>query len=127
MNILIVDDEEMIRESLKAFLEAQGCFVECAASAENGLDSLERNQPDVAVVDIRLPHKSGNQFILEANAKLPGLKFLIFTGSADYALPPELCQMGLSEEHVFQKPLVDLTVLHEAALRCARADGKNSR
>jgi DNA-binding NtrC family response regulator len=120
MNVLIVDDEKMIRESLKAYLEAQGCSVECAASSEEGLVSLEKNQPDVAVVDIRLPGKNGDQFILEANARFPGMKFLIFTGSADYMLPPELVRMGLSPKHVFQKPLVDLKVLSEAAQGCVR-------
>jgi DNA-binding NarL/FixJ family response regulator len=127
VNILIVDDEDMIRESLHAFLEAKGCSVECAGSAEAGLAGLENNQPDVAIVDIRLPCKNGNQFILEANEKLPRLKFLIFTGSADYALPLELRWIGLCKEHVFQKPLVDLTELFEAALRCAGIDGKNPR
>jgi DNA-binding NtrC family response regulator len=127
VNILIVDDEVMICESLQAFLEAKGCSVECAGSAEEGLSSVERKQPDVAVVDIRLPGKSGNQFVLEANQRHPGLKFLIFTGSVDYVLPMELRGIGLSEEYVFRKPLVDLTLLYEAALRCAGADEKRSR
>jgi len=118
MNILVVDDEDLIRETLKAFLEAKGCVVAEAASAEEALAVLSSTPVDMAVVDMRLPGKNGTEFILEAHARRPDLKFLIFTGSAEYTPSEELVGIGLGAGDVLRKPLTDLTVLHEALNRC---------
>ncbi len=112
--ILILDDEEMVRENLQAFLEDEGFTILTAASGEEALTALQDNRPDACIVDMRLPGMSGNDFILKAHAVRPDLRFLIHTGSTNYKLPSGLVDIGMTRDMVFIKPLRDMYILVEA-------------
>lgn len=114
LRVLIVDDETLIRDNLAVFLEDEHFAVRVAHSAEQALAELEQESADVAIVDIRLTGMDGNSFILAAQRQDPGLRFLIHTGSLEYALPPELRALGLSERHVLRKPVADMDLLVQA-------------
>ncbi len=119
IRILVVDDESCIRCSLVNYLEDRGCEVVSAGSAEEALEALATESVDVAIVDIRLPGMDGNGLIFAAHEMHPQLKFVVYTGSVAYHLPPALAEIGAGSEYVFQKPLVDLSVLLEAVKRLA--------
>lgn len=55
VTILIVDDEPGIRSSLKGALEDEGFLVSTAASGEEGLEQIEKNKPDVVLLDVLMP------------------------------------------------------------------------
>ncbi|MGI6097019.1 MAG: sigma-54-dependent transcriptional regulator [Dethiobacteria bacterium] len=57
--ILIIDDEETIRFSLKTALKAQGYEVDVAADAESGLQIFEQKSPHLVFLDLRLPGEDG--------------------------------------------------------------------
>src|SRR5881396_3101829 len=57
--VLIVDDEQTLARSAKAFLADHGYEAEVAASGEKALELLESLQPDVIFADVRLPGMSG--------------------------------------------------------------------
>ena len=59
VRILVVDDEDSVRYVLRNLLERHGCEVHAAASAEEAIDILATTTPDVALVDLVLPGKSG--------------------------------------------------------------------
>ena len=61
IRLLIVDDHEMVREGLKAMLDAEPDFsiVGEAANAEQALDLVAHLRPDIALLDIKLPGMSG--------------------------------------------------------------------
>ena len=103
--IIVVDDEEIIRHGLGIFLEDEGFDVLLAESAEDALLIFNGNK-DIkgAVIDLRLPGKSGSELILELAGINPSLKFVIYTGSSDFLLSPELRATGLSSDQVFYKP-----------------------
>ena len=109
--ILIVEDEDFLRSSLADFLEDHGYVVLTAPNAENGLEQLAHDHPDVCIVDIRLPDMNGNEFILRAHAMNPGIGFIIFTGSLEYSLPDSLLEFGLNESDILFKPLMDMSIL----------------
>lgn len=109
--ILVVDDEETIRDSLQLFLEVKGWNVVTAASAEQALEVLARNRCDAAIVDIRLPGQSGDAMILAAHPRYPGMKWLICTGSMEFAPGPELAVAGVTPQDVFTKPVADMGLL----------------
>ncbi|MCP4702815.1 MAG: response regulator [Gammaproteobacteria bacterium] len=113
VRILVVDDEASIRKSLVEFLADYNFEVSSAESAEEALTLLAKTQVDAAVIDLRLPGMSGEGLILHIHEKLPGMRFLIHTGSAGYRLSEELKGIGLAAEHVFFKPLPDLAQLVE--------------
>ena len=61
--ILIVEDNQDLRESLKDFLSEEGFLATAVASAEDGIDAVDEKVFDIAIVDINLPGKSGFNLI----------------------------------------------------------------
>ena len=87
-SVLVIDDEEIIREALQALLEAEGCQVSLAASGEEGL-ALARSQPfDVAIVDVMMPGIDGNETLDELRKLDKDLPVILITafGSIEKAV-----------------------------------------
>ncbi len=103
--VLVLDDHPSLRRNLMALLEDEGFDVIGAESGEHAMQLMR--DIDIAIVDIRLPGMSGNEFILAAHAQHPELKFIIHTGVVGYSLPDALRNIGLTDESVFAKPLAD--------------------
>lgn len=115
--VLVVDDEEMVRENLEAYLEDEGFVVHTAGSGEDGLEILSGVQPDVGIIDMRLPGMSGNDFIVQAHGLRPDMRYLIHTGSTNYKLPMELMSIGVTRDYIFIKPLQNMEDLVNAIYR----------
>jgi CheY-like chemotaxis protein len=111
--VLVVDDEEMIRVNLEAYLEDEGYEVLAADSGEAALEILKTEKVDFAIVDMRLPGIDGNIVILEARKLDPKLRVVIHTGSSEYVVPPELLEIGITQKNVLLKPLSDMKILVE--------------
>lgn len=78
--ILVVDDEEGIRKSLKAVLEEEGCLVD---TAENGQEAIARSKTtfyNLALVDIRLPDMDGVELLTSMSQTAPKMAKIIVTG-----------------------------------------------
>jgi len=114
VRVLVVEDEPSVRHSLSGFLEDYKFEVLAAESAEKALELLAIGPCHVAIVDIRLPGMNGDAMILQAHEITPEMRFLIYTGSADYNLPEDLKHIGIGYEHVFFKPQKDLSVFVKA-------------
>lgn len=103
--IMIIDDEDRIRQLLLDFLEDFDSFaLRAEESAEGALASLALEPADLCIVDMRLPGMDGQAFILKAWERSLCGKFLLHTGSMDFALTKELLGCGLTEADVFFKP-----------------------
>ncbi len=63
MKILIIDDDEWIRDSLRIFFEAEGCHVVVLETAEEGLAELKYQAYDLIIVDYKLPGLDGLEFL----------------------------------------------------------------
>jgi CheY-like chemotaxis protein len=111
--ILVVDDEEMIRVNLEAFLLDEGFVVFTASSGEDAVELLKHHPVDVAIVDMRLPNMDGNRVILNALALHPSIKCLIHTGSSEYNLPQELLDVGFTKDQILLKPLSTMNIVIE--------------
>lgn len=85
LRVLIADDHTLVRESLVAMLETAGvCRV--VAQAANGLDALAlaaEHQPDVAIIDISMPHLGGLEVVRRLQADIPGIRVLVLTMHED--------------------------------------------
>jgi len=113
--VLIVDDEEMIRDNLKAYLEDEGMQVAAFESAQRALRWLQDGDRCVlCIMDMRLPDMDGNTAIRTLHALYPDMEFLIHTGSSSYILPEDLRIIGLDESRVYHKPLGDMAPLAAA-------------
>ena len=62
MKILIIDDDEWIRDSLRIFFEAEDCHVVVLETAEEGLAELKYQTYDLIIVDYKLPGLDGIEF-----------------------------------------------------------------
>ena len=112
IHVLLVDDEASVRDNLQAYLEDEGFIVIPAGSGEEALDAVEQQQRfGVAIVDMRLPGMSGNDFIRRAIELSEQLHFIIHTGSLEYQLPEDLHSLGVSPADVLLKPIGDLSEL----------------
>lgn len=114
IKVLVVDDENSIRHSLAGFLEDDGFDVTVAVNAEEALQLIAQQHFDIAVVDLRLPGMSGDIMIQHAFKLSPLLKFLIHTGSVNYSPSEELLAIGMKQQDVFQKPVLDLSIISSA-------------
>ena len=110
--VLIVDDEAIVRENLKAYLEDEMMRVMAVESAEAAVKCVKSGQVfGVCIMNIRLPGMDGNAAIRALNTLCPDLRFVIHTGLSNYLLPNDLRALGLRDAHVFHKPLLDMEPL----------------
>lgn len=58
-SVLVVDDEQSVREALRDILEDSGYRVELASNGREGLDMIDRANPDAVLLDIRMPEMDG--------------------------------------------------------------------
>lgn len=79
-HILVVDDEDIIRELLSELLGAQGYQVSAAASAEAGLALAQGQAFHAAVVDLTLPGMNGLELSRRLVKQYPGLGVAMMTG-----------------------------------------------
>jgi len=119
--VLVVDDEPLIVAGLRVFLEDEGMRVGTAGSGEEAV-TIARNDSgyDVCIMDMRLPGMNGDNTIRTLHEICPDLKFIIHTGSADYAIPDDLRLLGIDESTFFAKPLCDMTPLADKVAVLAR-------
>lgn len=96
IRLLIVDDHEMVREGLKAILVAESDFQIAgeAASAEQALELIERQRPDVALVDIRLAGVNGIELCRMVSERYPETAVVILTTFTDENLVAQCIQAG---------------------------------
>lgn len=109
IKVLILDDDDELRYNLSLFLEDEGFDCYQASDCSEALMMLKKMTFDVAVVDIRLPGMSGDEFIPIAKTFDSNLKYIVHTGSTDFTLGKELVECGLTSNEVFRKPVVDMT------------------
>ncbi len=77
--ILVVDDEEMIRDLLRETFQRRGYAVETVEKGNDALKKIETEKYDLLVSDIRLPDISGMKILTEAKKKRPDLGIIMIT------------------------------------------------
>jgi DNA-binding NtrC family response regulator len=79
IKVLIVDDEDRFRETTKKILQHQGFQMILAASGNEALCKLGEN-PDVVVLDIKMPGMDGHETLERIKARAPDLPVIMLTG-----------------------------------------------
>ena len=93
-NIVLVDDEDHFRTRLAKAFANRGYTVYQAANADEALTIIKENQPGWALVDLKMPGKSGLDLIREAKEFMPLLKIVVLTGYGSIATATEAIKLG---------------------------------
>jgi signal transduction histidine kinase len=114
--VLLVDDEEDIRDVLRIFLSEIGYAVLTAGDGENALSLLEKEKPAIVLTDIKMPGIDGIELLQTIKARAPDTEVIMITGHGDM----DLAILSLQHEATdfITKP-IDHDVL-EFSLRRAR-------
>ena len=94
--VLVVDDEEAIRDLLSKMLELADYEVESAADGPGALDQLKRDAYDLMFVDLKMPGMDGLALIRQARAMKPTLPVIVITGYSSEASAIEALNLGVS-------------------------------
>ena len=92
--ILIVDDEAIVRESLRDWLQDAGYQVATAETGEQALEMMEKQEFGILVLDVRLPGKTGIRVLKEVKAKQPDIKSIIITAYPYAETAEEAMKLG---------------------------------
>jgi len=93
-SIILVDDEEHFRRRLGRAFSNRGYKVFEAANVDEAMVVIKANRPDWALVDLKMPEKSGLDLIREAKEFLPMLKIVVLTGYGSIATATEAVKLG---------------------------------
>lgn len=79
--ILIVEDEQSLNEAYQMVLESEGYDIHAAYDGEQALKITEELEPDLILLDLRMPKVGGIEFLkrYEASSKHPDVKIIIFS------------------------------------------------
>jgi DNA-binding response OmpR family regulator len=104
--ILVVEDEQLLREAYCEILSAEGYDVDSAENGVQGHQKLLSFQPDLVLLDILMPHGDGLEFMKRADIKdkHPGVKVLIFSNLSSVNKVNDILEMG-AYKHVLKSSL----------------------
>jgi two-component system response regulator AtoC len=115
--ILIIDDELSLLESLEMYLQEKGYAVACAQSAVEGLNQCRRFDPQVIILDIRLPDGNGLE-VLRQLTRLGRKNIIIITAFHDMDMTIEAMKGGAFE--YLPKP-IDVEELEQAVAKALQS------
>ena len=102
-HVLVVDDEEVIREFARRVLEPEGYRVSEASTGAEALDMMRQDKPDVVLLDMSMPVMDGPSTLAEIRARWGRLPVIILTGYPDSDLVHKALQY--SPITLFGKPV----------------------
>ncbi len=102
--ILIVEDERDLQSLLRLFFERQGYTVYDARDGQEAVEVARRKLPDLILMDIQMPRKTGIEAVqeLRADPRFANTPILAITAHARNYLPPDIIRAGF--DHVILKP-----------------------
>ena len=107
--ILVIDDESAIRDSLKMILEYDGYDVQGAATGQDGLVMVDRDQPELVLLDIKMAGMDGLEVLQRLKAGHDALPVVMISGHATVSTAVEATKLGAFD--FIEKPLSTERVL----------------
>lgn len=92
--ILVVDDDEVLRNRLEKSFTKRGWQVYAAEGYEQAIDQAKQHKPDRAVLDLKMPGKSGLEVLREIRKASPETKCVILTGYGSITNAVEAVKLG---------------------------------
>jgi DNA-binding NtrC family response regulator len=93
-NILIVDDEEVVRHSHLRSLAGTGCNTRVAENGKTALDVMEQNAIDVVLLDLRMPDIDGMDILKTIKQRWPDSEVVVITGYPSIESAKQAVRLG---------------------------------
>ena len=103
LNILVVEDDEVLRESFQQQLSYLFAEVDAAVDGQEALDQLAEKNYDIVLTDLRMPRMSGFQLLQEIRQQSPQQPIVVISAHEDEALRREL---AVYKVHYLSKPVI---------------------
>ncbi|MBU0742421.1 sigma-54 dependent transcriptional regulator [bacterium] len=110
--ILVIDDDEMVRNMMGKYLDREGYRVLLADSGRAGLASIGRDSPDIVLLDLRMPRMSGLEVLERMRSEGKNAPVIVISGTQD--LDDVVSSLRLGAWDYLVKPLMDLSFLSHA-------------
>lgn len=110
--VLVIEDEEPVRESFRNFLEDQSYNVLEASNGHEGLRLFEEHQPDVVLIDLRMPEMNGHEVLGRLGKSSPDTPLIVISGTGNIGDTVEALRLGAWD--YLMKPVSDLSMLDHA-------------
>jgi CheY-like chemotaxis protein len=101
--VLVVDDEEIVRESFRLALTEAGYAVRTAGSGHDALKACREEPCDVMLADLKMPDMDGLQVTREVSSQFPNIRVVIVTGYPSPETYQEASQLGILD--YLEKPI----------------------
>lgn len=95
-NILICDDETGVRESLKLILDEE-FSLNYAGNGREAVDFVKTHEPDLAILDVKMPSLNGLETLKALKELKPHLKVLMITGYESSDVAAQAAQLGAND------------------------------
>jgi DNA-binding NtrC family response regulator len=122
-NILIIDDDKWIRNSLAMFFEEEGCLIAVSETAEEGLEELKNQDYRTIIADYRLPGMDGLEFFRRIQESHRNTLRMLVTAYGNQKIIAEAEAIGVGA--VIHKPFT-VEIIKESLLRLMRTDSRKS-
>ena len=95
--MLLVDDDEKVRELVRINLEFEGYTVREAADADEGLAAIDEAKPDLVLLDVMMPHVDGWEMLrrMQERYGAGAIPVVMFSGKADEQAAQEAASRGV--------------------------------
>lgn len=97
LKILLIDDEQLVREELGGLLEDLDYAVITAADGAEGLARFRQEAPDMVITDVRMPHRDGLSLAMIIRAEAPAVPVTVITGHGSYGMAIEALRAGVAD------------------------------
>lgn len=119
-NILLVDDDDQLRNSFERLLSMEGHTVHCAASGEAAIAQVEEALPDLVIMDVRMPGCDGLSALRRIREREPRLPVIIMTAYSTTESAIEATKLGAYDYILKPFDIPDVLALMERALEAGR-------
>jgi DNA-binding NtrC family response regulator len=117
MRILIVDDEEIVRQTIGDYLSQAGLVVEVANDGQSGLERIKASDYDLALIDLRMPGIDGITLLREIREVKPDLSVVIITGHGNMEAAIQALRLGAIDFLTKPIKLLELDAMLEKSSR----------
>jgi DNA-binding NtrC family response regulator len=112
VNVLVVDDEEVVRRSHLRVLTGKRCHVEAVDDGEKALKAMEAKRYDVVLLDLRMPGIDGMSVLRTMRERWPESEVIMITGYPSVETAKEAIRLGACQ--YLAKPLAPYEVIEAA-------------